>query len=339
MATVLNAATELHQRLSAFFQTSAFNLTPVEGGASSRSYYKIEFTEKSYFPEDTIIVMVAPREDVRMLVEYAHIDYYLRRMKVNTPRLYEINRLEGWIFLEYVTAPTLEMYLKANPGTMESTMTALIDFLFSIQQKCKWEKQTPAFQRRFDYEKYMFEFNFHVKEQLLTFYFKQDFNFKTLSKLAHEICSVLNISNPLFVHRDFQSSNIFADASTTTPPTFSIIDFQDARHGTPVYDLVSCLWDSYIDVPASLQKALVDRYYDYLKEQKIDWSRDYYQQMIDYSIIQRKLHDAGAFAYNYRRFNDKKYLRFIPRTMEMVVSTMEKYTYFDEARALFSEIK
>ena len=329
----------LAEALSRFFKTTHFTLTPIEGGASSRIYFRIDFREESYFPGDAVMLMVVPPPDMRLLTDYMHIDYYLRRMQVPTPRLYELDQSTGWIFLKFESAPTLENYLLQHPLRTEDALVALSGFLRSLQQKCRREDHCPAFQRRFDYDHYQFEFSFHVQEQLLGFYDQTPYDSALLLDFAKEISTVLDITHPVFVHRDFQSSNIFIHPRADGKFDFSVIDFQDARYGTPVYDLVSFLWDSYLAVPEDLQARLVEEFYRHLEpDLGIGWDRAHYQRIVDYSIIQRKLRDAGIFADNYRRSKNQRYLAHLDSALRMALVPMAKYPAFREMRQLLERL-
>ncbi len=328
----------LKTALADFFKQTDFAIETVQGGASSRKYYTIEFVKETYFPNQTILVMDVPLEDIDILVNYMNVDYYLQRMKIPTPRLYEIYQPKGWVFLEYITDPTLEEFFHTNPGAIETVLPDVLRFIQQMQKKCLKENHCPAFHRRFDFEKYMFEFNFHVKEQLLGFYFHPDYDQKLVDDFAREISTVLDIDYPLFSHRDFQSSNIFIKTQNQRNE-FIIIDFQDARYGTPVYDVVSCLWDSYIPVSADFRAAMIKDYFRFLPELEIDWGWEYYQKLVDYSVIQRKLHDAGAFAYNYRRFGSKRYVKYIREAIDMAIDCMKNYRHFSKAIKFFEALK
>lgn len=325
--------------LSRFFKSDRFTLTPVAGSASSRIYFRIDFQEESYFPAGAVMLMVVPQPEMGLLNDYMHIDYYLRRMKVPTPRLYELHQNNGWIFLKFESAPTLENYLLQHPQRSEDALVALSGFLRSLQQKCRREDHCPAFQRRFDYEQYRAEFSFHVQEQLLGAYFQPPDDEAVLRDFAHEIGTVLDIDHPVFVHRDFQSSNVFIHPREDGGFDFSIIDFQDACHGTPVYDLVSFLWDAYLAIPGDLQERLVEAYYRHLApDLGIEWDRAYYQRIIDYSIIQRKLRDAGIFADNYRRFKSRRDREYIDAALRMALAPMARYPAFREMQQLLERL-
>ncbi len=146
-------------------------------------------------------------------------------------------------------------------------------------------------------------------------------------QFAAEISETLDIPEKVFVHRDFQSSNLLC-ANNGIPSHFKIIDFQDARLGNPIYDVVSLLWDSYIDIPEKLREEILERYFFKLKKLDYAWEPNDYRKMVDYAVIQRKLHDAGAFAYNFHRFKSEKYISYIPGSIQMAIDKMEKYPDF-----------
>ena len=309
----------------------------VNSGASSRRYFLLHLDGETYFPRDEVLIMLVPLPDIQILLDYMNVDYYLRRMRIPTPRIFEVWEAAGIIFLEYVHWPRLDMFIHAHPQQMEHALRRTIQFLQHMQQQCLWESHCPAFHRRFDQAKYQFEFQFHVRQQLLERFFGVHLSAKlehAFEAFAQEISQTLDVKRATFVHRDFQSSNMFFEDQAIDQP-LKIIDFQDARHGLPVYDLVSILWDSYIPVPDALRTTLTREFYDYLKDSGIDWSYDQYLQYVDYTIIQRKLHDAGAFAYNYHRFKSRHFLQFIPNTLDMVIHVLEKYPRFAPLTELF----
>jgi len=325
----------LREPLSRFFDTPNFIIAPLPGGASSRKYFKIIFPEgASYFPAPAILLTTIPRDEAAILDDYVNVAYYLKRSGVPIPALYEINRAEGWVFSEYLEIPTLEEHLRRSPREIGKILPEALRFLLEMQQKCVFEAHCPAFQRRFDYQKYMFEFDFHVREQLLDFYYQHDYDSAFLQDFARHISTTLDIDLPIFVHRDFQSSNLFYD-SAAPANRFKIIDFQDARRGSPVYDPVSCLWDSYLPVREELRRELLKVYFEQLPQLRISWEWEYYEKIVDYTVIQRKLHDAGAFAYNFRRFGSKKYVGFIETAIEMALKKMRKYREFAHACKIF----
>lgn len=325
-------------QLSSFFKHNRFEISRIEGGASSRRYYCIHFNGPHYFPNDTVALMQIPiGEKSAMFNDYVYIDYYLKRCGIPTPMVYEIQRNYGWIFLEYKSCPTVEQLLHHQPKKIEQYIPAIVEHIVNIQQKCRRESNCPAFHRAFDYEKYMYEFNFHFQQHLLGYFNIDGDDHPELQDFAEEISRYIDIDVAVFVHRDMQSSNIFADNGPDAP-RFSLIDFQDARYGNPVYDLVACLWDSYISISPALREKMLDYYYRKSQWIGLDWDEQTYRKMIDYTVIQRKLHDAGAFAYNYRRTGSHKYVGYISEAIEMALQKISVHPEFKRQLPFFESL-
>ncbi|UCF64639.1 MAG: phosphotransferase, partial [bacterium] len=257
------------------------------------------------------------------------------------PRVYEIHRDQGWIFVEHGEGECLDVFLKKNRHVpLKNLYKQLIDFLLHMQEKAQYESHCPAFNRFFDQDKYDFEFQFHVKEQLLKRYFKyemtehEEINFE---KFAREISQFLDLKLNQFVHRDFQSSNIFCKSKGAVY-SFQIIDFQDARSGNPVYDLVSILWDSYVDIPESLKEELVQYYYQKHPFVRENFSQDQYRKWIDYSVIQRKLHDAGAFVYTLYLTKNSNFIQYIKGALKMSLDKIKLYPQFEAVEEMCRKI-
>ena len=330
----------LTDRLQYFLGTDQFEVKPLAGGASSRKYYQIDLKKKLYFPSKRILLMTIPLEEIDTVTDYVHIDFYLQRMGVPTPKVYEMKKYLGWIFLEHENSPTLLTYLQKNSAQTDKLIENLIEFLIHIQERCQFEDHCPAFHRFFDKEKYLYEFDFHVKNQLLTKYFKLHLSKEEQNDFQNfslEISQTLVISEKVFVHRDFQSSNIFYDR-TKIENSFKIIDFQDARSGSPIYDVVSCLWDSYITINEELRNRLLEKFSLHLKKRGTLPTKNDFQKLVDFTVIQRKLHDAGAFAYNYHRFNIDKFTSFISPAIQMALEKMKLYDQFKNVVKIFEKI-
>lgn len=326
----------LKRKLSQFLKSDDFSLEALPGGASDRKYFKLKLRHNSYFPSNPLLLVSTPQGESASLNDYFSIDYYLQRMAVPTPRVYEIQRRFGWIFMEYCSLPTVEEFLKNRPDQNEEVLRAVIDFLIEMQKKCRPEPHCPAFQRRFDFAKFQYEFRFHFSEQLVEKYLgcrlsetEQD----ALNQMAQEISAALDTGENIFVHRDFQSSNLFIGGKSGNY-RLQVIDFQDARTGTAAYDLASCLFDSYLAIPPEERERLLQYY---LKKSNRKFPPEF-RRIVDYAVIQRKLHDAGAFAYNFLRTKKRRYLHYIPGALNFALDKMRKFNHFTEAAVALNHI-
>ncbi|GAB4365369.1 MAG: phosphotransferase [Calditrichia bacterium] len=330
----------LKEALAKFFKTDEFNLQELDSGASVRRYYFLNFSGETYFPHSRIVLMQVPPGNPEMLDDYLTIQNYLVRYKIPTPQIFEVNRSKGWIFLARAEGIQLSHYLRDNPEKMPEIYNQLTDYLIALQQKARPESYCPAFQRFFDREKYMFEFRFHVREKLLTNYFRYPLSLKeeySFREMENRISEYLDIKLPIFVHRDFQSSNIFYDDQNPETP-FQIIDFQDARCGNPVYDLVSLGWDSYVSIPTRIRETMVQKFWKNNPLINKNYSPEEYQQIIDFTIIQRKLHDAGAFVHSYHVTGNDQFLPYIRPAIAMAIEVLQNYKPFQPVGSLFLKL-
>lgn len=324
--------TELHQQLVTHFGIEDIEVHPLGGGASDRRYYRIYFKGFSYFSRQEIILMEVPLPQIEMADDYMNISYYLRRRGIPRPRLLEINRQHGWIFLEPAAGEPLNRYLNSHPDRLPHLIPRLVDFLLMMQEKAVPEKHCPAFRRYFDEEKFRFEFDFHVKEKLFKRFWKLELTAAeeaAFDRFAETVSKALAGQQPVFVHRDFQSSNIFYDSSNKKEP-FQVIDFQDARSGSEIYDLVSLLWDSYIDMPEAVRNGALDQFYQNRPGLAEKVSREQFNRMVDWQVVQRKLHDAGAFVYCLERTGSDYYLQYVAPAVKMALAHLEKYPEFSD---------
>lgn len=329
---------DLKKKLGTIFPSHRFSIEPIDWGASVRKYFSLLF--ENHLP-DQLILMQIPLDRLEIADNYIQISEYFLKYDIPHPPLYQYHRDKGWL-LEYpAIGSRLDLYFNRHPELMVKIYPELIYFLIDMQNRCKYDGTCPAFQRFFDEEKYQYEFQFHIKEQLLSLYFKHRFSRQDqliLHKFASEISSFLDSRYPLFVHRDFQSSNIFYNPDWPQN-NIQIIDFQDARSGSMVYDLVSLMWDSYLPIPADLRHQMVNLYYENQAQLRIQLGREKFEKMVDFTVIQRKLHDAGAFVYTYNLLQKDHYLRYIEEAIEMAISKMRKYPQFKDILELFSRLK
>lgn len=86
------------------------------------------------------------------------------------------------------------------------------------------------------------------------------------TKLENEFdvltASILSTKPIVLIHRDFQSRNIMVKDHCTY-----LIDFQGARLGPAIYDVVSFLWQSRIAMPEELRDNLLNHYISRLNQQ------------------------------------------------------------------------
>jgi N-acetylmuramate 1-kinase len=123
--------------------------------------------------------------------------------------------------------------------------------------------------------------------------------------------------------RDFHSPNLIALDDRESPRDVGIIDFQDAMRGPAAYDLVSLLQDARVDVPADLEKRLLDHYVAAVaaRDPKFDSS----EFRFAYAALgaQRNTKILGIFARLAMRDGKRQYLAHVPRIWGYLARDLE----------------
>jgi N-acetylmuramate 1-kinase len=117
-----------------------------------------------------------------------------------------------------------------------------------------------------------------------------------------------------WVLRDYHSPNLLWLAEREDVARIGVLDFQDALIGPAAYDVASLLQDARVDVPESLEVALLSRYARArFSDQRFDAAL--FAQLYATLAAQRATKILGIFARLHRRDGKPQYLRHIPRLL------------------------
>ena len=112
---------------------------------------------------------------------------------------------------------------------------------------------------------------------------------------------------PVTVLRDYHAENIMLVEGRQGLERFGLLDFQDALAGHPAYDLASVLEDARRDVPADVERAMIDRYVA-ASPDGAAFERAYWAL-----AAQRNTRILGVFTRLWKRDAKPHYRRFQPR--------------------------
>jgi len=157
---------------------------------------------------------------------------------------------------------------------------------------------------------------------------------EALYKKLYDMCYMISNEPRVLVHRDYHSRNLMIKNGEQI-----VIDFQDARMGTPLYDLVSLLEDCYYQLDSNNKEKLIHYYYE-TYFQKIDSSKNFEQFMYLYDMmaIQRVFKAIGSFAYIYADRKDLRYVKYIGYAFEKVRALMLSHEEFSKERKILSSL-
>ncbi len=114
--------------------------------------------------------------------------------------------------------------------------------------------------------------------------------------------------------RDYHSPNLLWMPERKGMARVGIIDFQDALHEHPSFDLVSLLQDARVDVAASLEDELFAYYCQCALERDTAFDRQAFESAYADFGAQRNTRLLGLWARLLKRDGKPNYLRHIPRT-------------------------
>jgi N-acetylmuramate 1-kinase len=305
-------------------------LAALAGDASSRRYYRAILTGTGI--PSSVIVMELPGGSVLPLsseelavfkeplkeLPFLNIHRFLTRIGVRVPRLYGQSIEAGLLFLEDLGDVALWDKVQGLPASaVLCWYQKAIDELLLLQTRGTQERNDSciAFQQRFDFRLYMWEFD-HFLEYGLEKRPGTDIPQTQLQELRNtfiDIARRLDSLPPCLNHRDYHSWNLMIHEDAV-----AMIDFQDALLAPPQYDLASLLNDRITDsvIEPALEEKLVAYYLDRRTDmEKQPIKRDEFIEMYLLSAIQRDLKVVGRFYYLDVVKGKIAYKKFIPPTV------------------------
>ncbi|RPJ78517.1 MAG: DUF1679 domain-containing protein [Alphaproteobacteria bacterium] len=310
------------------------NIEKLTGDASTRKYYRIWTSSTSY-----VACLDAPTADPSDEPTFLKLQRVLHTEKVRVPLILDKDLGTGYILEEDLGDQTFlkEISQITNKEEEFKFYKDAVDLMATIHRvdvkKYKGESFTKL---AFDTEKLFAEMEF-TKKYFLKMYLGLDVGtpgVEALYKKLYDMCYMLSNEPRVLVHRDYHSRNLMIKNGEQI-----VIDFQDARMGTPLYDLVSLLEDCYYQLDNNNKKNLI-RYYYETYFQKFDTSKNFEQFMYLYDMmaIQRVFKAIGSFAYIYADRKDLRYVKYIGYAFEKVRSLMLSHEEYSKERKILSSL-
>lgn len=317
----------LHQFLaSRQLSTDIEQLTP---DASTREYFRVEGGIVCIYPE--------PFD----AAEQSYLDVTKLFLDNGLPvaKILDFDESLGAIMIEDFSDRILREEMNAaTPERREELIDSAIDLIPRIQAATDAAYQTNSIASRlkFDVEKLDWELNF-FREHYFTTFKKQPLSddddaairveFLELSKELEDRATVL-------CHRDFHSANLMLDADGN----LKIIDHQDARIGSPAYDLVSLLLDRVTELPSPEWLAAKRRRFLNGRERLglplID--EDDFAEEFRLQTIQRCLKAAGTFSYQSANRGKTYFIPFIKPMFRIVLRAIKNIDRFPAMKRVLS---
>ena len=307
-----------------------FSIEPIAGDASARKYHRIRFAPKDTATLSSMILCEdLPVPDFEGS-DFLRINRFLTRHGYPVPAVIGIEATIGWMLLEDGGSHDLSSLLNDPQIRREQQRKLLLEALENILALHRLPLISPVQNRFFDFHKLRWEMDFMLENTIRAF--PDRFTHQSLTHLSNYLDHQCRIaaSAPeqfVFVHRDYHSRNIMLRDHDQQQ---LVIDYQDARMGTPWYDVVSLLYDPYLNIAASLRSELVE----WLLQRSPLLNETHAQYP---AILQQRLLKAlGSYIYlTYGKQKDKYYssifsVRAIINSIQRELSVPEFVTAFLE---------
>lgn len=217
-------------------------LTP---DASTREYFRIGWRDGS------AIACIYPEPFVAAEQSYLDVTRLFLASGLPVARVLDFDEGIGAIVIEDFGDRILRDEINVTTADLrEELIDRAIDLIPHIQAATQtaYDTNSIASRLKFDAEKLNWELDF-FKTHYFTTFKKQSLDAEAdiaLTKEFDEIARELESKATVLCHRDFHAANLMLDQNGE----LRIIDHQDARIGSPTYDLVSLLLDRVTEPPS-----------------------------------------------------------------------------------------
>jgi aminoglycoside/choline kinase family phosphotransferase len=300
-------------RLEAAVQARGARLTEARslaGDGSDRRFFRV--------PGEPDLVLLhhpnPPGRDVTENDSYFCIGRHLRARGVPVPEIYHYCREEGWMLMEDVGDLSLAAAVAGAAGEAEvlDLYRRVLELLLHQQLEGHrdfdpaWCFDTPAVTRPFLLER---ECRYFVRAFLQGYLGLEVAEAELAPDFGLLLAGIPVDEAPGFLHRDFQSKNLFIKEGD-----IRVLDFQGARQGPLGYDLAALLIDPYVDLSPAAQEELLDCYQDLLAGRR-SHDRQAFREQYHHLALCRSLQILGAYGYLTRVKGKPQFARYIPAAL------------------------
>jgi N-acetylmuramate 1-kinase len=277
------------------------------GDGSDRRYYRL--------PGSPAVVLLfhpcPPGGEVNENDSFYQVGRHLRAQGAPVPEIYTYCREEFWMLLEDLGDISLEALIKgqSQESQIRYWYRQALEILVDMQIKggagfdSSWCFDTPVVDRAFLWER---ECGYFVKA-FLNNYLGMPVNLADLAPdFTRLLTGALAPGPNYFLHRDFQSRNLFL-----TRGRLRVIDFQGGRWGPLGYDVASLLIDPYTDLSPAWQAGLLDYYLDLLGT-RLEVDTGAFREQYAHLALCRNLQILGAYGFLTRVKGKDQFVRYVP---------------------------
>lgn len=314
------------------------SLIPLSGDASSRHYYRASVSGKG-LPHSVVVMKLSggmlplSSEELAVFKEpprelpFLNLHRFLTKVEVRIPALYGHWVEDGILLLEDLGDRSLwDSVQGLSPKAITHWYEKAIDQLLGLQIRGTRSRDDScfAFQQRFDFRLYMWEFEHFIEYGIEKG--KKGSMDKRERKCLVETFSLISRQlekQPAYLnHRDYHSWNLMVSQEELV-----MIDFQDALLAPLQYDLASLLNDRETDrlIQPDLEGHLLDYYLGSMEEMgERKGTRDEFLENYLLSVLQRDFKVVGRFIYLDLVKGKPQYKKYLPPTLQRIERNLRR---------------
>ena len=279
---------------------------------------------RRYFRVAGKILMDANPTVVNDLDAFINIDNLLINISLNAPKIYSIDKENGFLLLEDLGDNLFSKVL--NASNEESLYKKAIDILVYLH-----DRNINQFSKNNLVENYSDEKLISESELFIEWYIKSHLSIKInenqineFKEIFSKIITSLQLKYDTLVLRDFHVDNLVLQHSRSGLRQVGLLDFQDAVLGQSSYDLISLIEDVRRPISSELKTSLIKYFIDatgYNSEQ-LD------NEMAFYSV-QRNLKILGIFCRLSIRDQKSQYMKFNDNAWQFINNNLKNPIMID----------
>lgn len=281
---------------------------PLKGDGSQRSFYRLKVKGVSY-------VVLHDQEWISSK-DYAPHQTYLRSQGIPVPDFVAVDPAAGIIVMGDLGDELLQARIQAKPDEKLTWLEQAVDTLAHFHGKA-WPvpHDLPGATRSFDRQKYGDELRFTLEHLHQKFLDLPPLGATALGALERFCERIAAFQPAVLCHRDYHTRNLMLCGQQ-----LFLVDFQDARLGSPHYDVASLVYDAYLPLTGPERTRLLSRYKKslapFLLAKAVAWDR--FASDVDPVAFQRTVKAAGSFASFYTRYGKGSHLPYLIPCLESV---------------------
>ncbi len=264
--------------------------------------------------------------DEIQFINYIKIGIFLNKRKLGAPEIYFYDLKNKIAIVEDIGDKSV---LKIYKKDTEKLYIKIIDFLIKLQFEAKRGFMNLDLKRKkiFDYDSLRWETEYFKKEFLINFLKIDNKKLKNIDRDFDELAKGCDKIPKLFMHRDFQSTNIFIKNKK-----IRITDFQTAHIGPFTYDLSSLLEDPYVRLSKKLKDKLLKYYFYKIRRKFKGLSYDEFYNFYLLTSMQRLMQALGAYSFLSLRKNKKWFKKFVRPGLKNLKSILKEVEGFENIK-------